>query len=151
MPNTHAEPVLPLQPLLKLSSVTGKEQHVLPELMDSTAGWDASGRNRAPGGMSKFLSIDTEMGSTYPSPVPILGKKHILFFWLYNLSVLPHTFKKEKTYGWMDVVLFLKFAFVSLIPLFPFQKEHFPHLIKDWKHGRTLFSNNTLGYNPRIL
>lgn len=80
MPNTHAEPVLPLQPLLKLSSVTGKEQHVLPELMDSTAEWDASGRDRAPGGMSKFLSIDTEMGSTYPSPVPILGKKHILFF-----------------------------------------------------------------------
>jgi len=33
----------------------------------------------------------------------------------------------------MDAVLFLRLAFFSLIPLFPFQKEHFPHLIEVWK------------------
>lgn len=112
-----------------LGSLAGKEQHLLPGLMDTTAGQGARGSEGAAGGKSRFLSTDTEIGSTYPNPAPILRKKCILFFWLYNLPILPHAFMRGKSCGWMDVVLFLKLVFVSLIPLLPFQKEHFPHLI----------------------
>jgi len=80
-PNTGMEPALPLQPSLpKLSSGSGKEQLVLPELMDSATGQGASGSDRARGGKSKFLSTDTEIRSTYPNPAPALRKKHIVFF-----------------------------------------------------------------------